>query len=143
MNKLHTRFEAMPKPRQSPIRRPLLEQQIVTAAYVGSAEHKTERWWGGFPKAYVGADGAAHRPGKQLTTICPKVNEQERDTATGWVRQALRQGQLRYYEGDKDFPKHIWYRDDEGQPWFGFCVNSVQGHYKGWPAEEYELAIFN
>ena len=54
-----------------------------------------------------------------------------------------RAGQLRFYEGDKDFPKHIWYRDERGQLWFGFCVNGVLGQYKGWPMEEEDrVAVF-
>jgi hypothetical protein len=63
--------------------------------------------------------------------------------ATGWVRIALRLGQGRYYEANQDFPKHIWYTDDCCQVWFGFCVNSVQGQYKGWPiGEDERVAIF-
>ncbi len=78
------------------------------------------------------------------TTICPLTSEADRERATGWVRAALMAGQARFYEGDKDFPKHIWYQDETGQLWFGFCVNSVQGQYKGWPIEEDErVAIFS
>lgn len=133
----------MARPRQIAARPPLTEDMLAGASYVGSAEHKASQWWGGLPKAYVQADGQAHRPGRQLTTICPKVTLAERNTATLWVRTALRLRQLRYYEGDKDFPKHIWYRDKDGKLWFGFCVNSVLGQHKGWPIEEQErLEIF-
>jgi len=63
--------------------------------------------------------------------------------ATSWIRQALGLGQFRYYEGDKDFPKKLWYRDENGQVWFGFCMNSVLGQYKGWPIYEDErIEIF-
>lgn len=56
--------------------------------------------------------------------------------ATAWVREALKQGQVRFFEGDKIYPKHIWYRDDEGQYWFGFVINPTAGTYKGWPISE-------
>lgn len=92
--------------------------------------------------AYVGPDGQASRPKRQITTICPLIAEAEREAATEWVRQALRLRQYRFSEGDKDFPKHIWYKDDSGQFWFGFCVNSIQGQYKGWPIEEEEKIAF-
>ena len=40
----------------------LSRKQISAACYVGSDEHKVERWWGGLPAAYVGASGKATRP---------------------------------------------------------------------------------
>ncbi len=120
------------------MRRPLSDVLIEKARYVGSCEHKARAWWGGLPKAYVGPDGQAHRPGRQMTTICPKYTAAERDIATDWVQKALQSGQFRYYEADKDFPKHIWYRDAQHQLWFGFCLNGVLGQYKGWPIEEAE-----
>lgn len=118
--------------------------QIDRASYVGSAEHKQYRWWGGLPAAYVGPGGRATRPKKQDTTICPLTSDADRLLATGWVRAALRQGQLRYYEADQDFPSRIWYRQDTGQHWAGYCVNGAQGQYKGWPIEEEErIALFD
>ena len=129
----------MPKrPSQVPTRAPLSAQQIQQAAYVGSDEHKQHRWWGGLPAGYIDESGAASRPGKQVTTICPLTDDKDRTRATGWVQAALRAGQIRFYEGDKDFPKHIWYRDATGQSWFGFCINGVLGQYKGWPIDEEE-----
>lgn len=131
------------RPAQIAPRVPLTPEQIQQAQYVGSPEHKTERWWNGLPEAYVGSDGIAQRPSKQLTTVCPLVTETERDTATSWVQQALRLGQLRYFEGDKDFPKRLWYRDCDGQIWTGYCLNGILGHYKGWPIGEREkIEIF-
>lgn len=124
------------RPAQLAPRAPLSPEQIQSARYIGSPEHKVERWWGGLPEVHVDIDGVARRPGKQLTTICPLVSDAERDMATGWVQQALITGQLRYYEGDKVFPKRLWYRDSYGQVWTGFCVNSVLGQYKGWPVDE-------
>ncbi|MFC3229881.1 hypothetical protein ACFOGJ_21705 [Marinibaculum pumilum] len=126
------------RPRQVPQREPLTTAQIEQAIYVGSPEHKKERWWGGLPEAYVGPDGDASRPGRQITSVCELTTEAERDEATNWVRTALRMGQFRYRDADKDFPAHIWYRDEAGQLWQGRCVNSVLGTYKGWPVDEAE-----
>lgn len=131
------------RPKQLQPRQPLTPAKIAAATYVGSAEHKRERWWGGLPGAYTGRDGLATRPKKQKTTICPITHAAGRETATGWVREALAKGQLRYYEADQDFPNHIWYGQDTGQVWFGRCVNSVRSQYKGWPVEEDErFAVF-
>ena len=133
------------RPRQIPIRPPLSEEQINSACYVGSAEHKSKRWWGGLPHGYVNQSGEAIRPKKQQTTICPLITEAERLAATIWVQNALRAGQVKYYESDKDFPARIWYRDAAtNKIWIGYCLNSVLGQYKGWPADESErLAIFD
>lgn len=81
----------------------------------------------------MGADGEARRPKREHTTICPKTTPDERETASRWVRSALAAGQTRYSEGDKAYPKHIWYRDDDGSFWFGFAVNQIAGTYKGCP----------
>ncbi len=77
--------------------------------------------------------GARPRPRKQLTTPCPLVTEADRERATTWVRAAIRQGGYRFVEGDGDFPKHIWHRDESGRMWRGLCVNRTTGEYKGWP----------
>lgn len=132
------------RPQQLPPRTPLASTQIPIAAYVGSAEHKAKRWWGGLPQAYVGPSGAATRPKKQKTTVCPLVNVADRALATQWVRAALSAGQYRYLEADQDFPSRIWYREGEtGQLWIGYCINSTQGQYKGWPVEEEDhIAVF-
>jgi hypothetical protein len=71
-----------------------------------------------------------------VTTICPLVTALDRDMASDWVRTALKKGQFRYVEGDKSFPKKIWYRDQTDRVWFGFCTNSIAGQYKGWPIDE-------
>lgn len=131
------------RPAQLAPRTPLSLDQIAAARYVGSPEHKAARWWGGLPEAHLSKDGTARRPGKLLTTICPLVSAAERNLATSWVQMALQVGQLRYYEGDKDFPKRLWFLDGDGQLWTGFCVNSVLGEYKGWPIDEEErLEVF-
>ena len=75
------------------------------ASYVGSSEHKDQWWWGGGkPAARQLPGGRVGRLGKQVTTICPLTTEEDRERATHWVRQAIANGQYRYYEGDKDFP---------------------------------------
>lgn len=128
----------MARPKQTDPRAQLTEAEIAAASYAGSAEHKATRWWGGLPKAHVGADGMATRPGKQLTTLCRLTSEADRRRATAWVRSALARGQFRHCDGDKLYPKHIWHKDDAGQHWFGFCINGIAGSYKGWPVEEAE-----
>lgn len=128
----------MARPNQIPVRTPLSETEVLAACYSGSGEHKTQRWWGGLPLARFDKDGKPTRPKKELTTICPKVTKQERDVATIWVQKALRNRQMRFFEGDKTYPKHIWYKDDQGQFWFGFAINQILGTYKGWPITEAE-----
>ena len=103
------------RPPQIPVRTPLTVEQTRAASYVGSAEHKAQRWWGGLPGAYADELGLASRPGKQTTTICPLVAEEERRAATEWVRAALAAGQCRYYEADKIFPKKVWYKDERAR----------------------------
>lgn len=133
------------RPRQIPIRPALTAEQIDSACYVGSPEHKAKRWWGGLPLGYVNKSGEATRPKKQQTTICPFTTETERLTATTWIRDSLSAGQIKYYEGDKDFPARVWYRDPAtNKVWIGYCLNTVLGQYKGWPADESErIAIFD
>jgi hypothetical protein len=127
----------MPRPDQVPVHVPLTDQQINAAKYEGSGEHKSERWWGGLPLAKTGRNGVARRPKKELTTICPLVTQQDQNNATTWVQFALRNGQFRFFEGDKKYPKHIWYEED-GRFWFGFAINQILGTYKGWPITEAE-----
>lgn len=128
----------MARPSQLPITAPLAWEQVQFASYVGSREHKAERWWGGLPGAKIGPDWVARRQGKELTTICRLVDPADQKLATTWVRRALRLGQYRYYEGDKIYPKHVWFRDGDRQYWFGFCINGIAGTYKGWPIDEEE-----
>lgn len=131
------------RPIQIPARETLSAASIASASYVGSPEHKDRRWWGGLPGAFVDASGKVTRPKRQNTTICHLVSNEDRVAATEWVRAALRHSQLRYYEADQVYPNHIWYKQDNGQVWFGRCVNTVLGQYKGWPIDEDERrAIF-
>ncbi len=128
----------MPRPTQIPKRPALAPKEIEAASYVGSEEHKVKRWWGGLPKAREHPYGNARRPKKEHTTICRRTTKKDEEEASRWVRQALAAGQLRFFEGDKTYPKHIWYKDENGQFWFGFAVNQIAGTYKGWPISEAE-----
>ena len=110
-----------------------------SAEYVGSPEHKFGHWWGGQGSAPA-PDGRLKRPKKQLTTACPLHTNEDQAQATGWIRKALSAGRFLFVEGDKRFPKHVWHEDADGGRWIGRCVNSVQGEYKGWPAEPEEIA---
>jgi hypothetical protein len=128
----------MGRPKQIPMRKPMTEDEIRAARYVGSSEHKVRRWWGGLPGAREGAGGDVRRPKKEHTSICRKTTAEDREEASRWVQSALAAGQFRFREGDQTYPKHIWYRDSGGQFWFGFAVNQVAGTYKGWPVSEAE-----
>lgn len=128
----------MARPNQLPARAPLTAEDVELASYVGSKEHKAKRWWGGLPGAKLSRNGVAKRPKKELTTICHLVRPEDQTVATCWIRRALQLGRFNYFEGDKTYPKHVWFCDDAGQYWFGFCINSIAGTYKGWPIDEEE-----
>ena len=66
------------------------------------------------------------------------TDESDRVRATQWLRVAIERGQYLFVQADQDFPKRIWYRDDRGQYWFGHCINTASGEYKGWPIEKRE-----
>ena len=42
-----------------------------------------------------------------------------------------------FVESDQDFPKKIWYRVAD-QYWYGLCINTAAGEYKGWPIDKDE-----
>jgi len=128
----------MARPKQTAPRSPLTAGEIDAASYAGSKEHKAARWRGGLPGAKIGRGGIARRPKRQLTSICPLLTAADQNRATGWVREALRRQQYRYYDGDKIYPKHIWSRDESGHFWFGFYLSGFPGSYKGWPIDEAE-----
>lgn len=107
------------------------------ASYEGSSEHKVTGWWGGLPHARQRRGGKVGRPRKQTTTVCPLTTEEHRSRATEWVRRAIAAGQCRFVAADKVYPKNVWY-GAEGRIWFGYCINSTAGEYKGWPISEEE-----
>ena len=110
-----------------------LQEIAGRASYVGSSEHKDTRWWDGLPKGRQLPGNRVGRRGIQQTTICPLVTEADREKATKWVRQAIAEGKCMFFEGDKKFPKKIWF-EAEQTIWAGLCVNSELGQYKGWPS---------
>ena len=70
------------------------------------------------------------------------MSTRDRAKATRWVREAIILGQYKFVEADQRFPKKIWYRAD-GKIWYGFCINTQSGQYKGWPIDEEERrAVF-
>ena len=86
--------------------------------------------------------GRLGRPGKQTTTVCPLVGEEDRDRAITWVQAAIQAGQCLFQQSDQRFPKKIWYEED-GQVWMGLRVTDQLGEYKGWPISRGERdAIF-
>lgn len=99
----------MKRPVQKRIRMPLSVAErrdlAVRARYVGSAEHKVHRWWGGMPMARQLPGGQIGRRGQQTTTVCPLTKEEDRTQATEWVRKAILAGQYQFVEADQDFPK--------------------------------------
>ena len=127
----------MKRPAQKPERAPLSPEQrqelAARAQYEGSDEHKEHRWWGGLPRGRQLRGGRIGRAGKQKTTICPLTEDRDRIRATGWVRTAIKEGNYQFVQTDQKYPKKIWYRDSHGQYWFGYCMNTFAGHYKGWP----------
>ena len=132
-------------PKQTSVRRRSDAELVTlaaTATYVGSPEHKERRWWGGIGMARQLPGGRLGRPGKQTTTVCPLVGEEDRDRAITWVQAAIRAGQCIFQQSDQRFPKKIWYEAD-GQVWMGLRVTDQLGEYKGWPISREERdAIF-
>lgn len=114
----------------------------LRAVYLGSPEHKDERSWLGIPEPRKNRRGDPddHR---QNATICPLVNDAERDRATEWVRHAIRHGQYDQTIWAGDFPRKIWYREANGSYWYGRLMQQgagedPQAEYKGWPIDEAE-----
>jgi hypothetical protein len=105
-------------------------------SYHGSLEHKDKRSWLGLPRP--------RRKPRDVATICPLTTDQDRDTATEWVREAIRNGQFdRNQELRNGFPRYIWHRTADGSYWYGFLMNEGAGpdaraQYKGWPISKEE-----
>ena len=133
----------MKRPAQRPLRMELTSAQrrdlSARAQYTGSAEHKDRHWWHGLPRARQRPGGRLGRAGKQKTTVCPLTTERDRVRATEWVKDAIKRGNYLFVQDDQHFPKKIWYRDNSGQYWCGYCINTASGEYKGWPIEKSEF----
>lgn len=100
-------------------------------SYEGSREHKDRRSWLGLPQP--------RRRLADIATICPMVTEEDRRTATEWVKEAIKNHQFDPRDIRNGFPRYIWYRASDGSYWYGFLMNEGGGKYKGWPisAEEW------
>lgn len=126
----------MIRPRYNSARGTLTRAQrcgvAARAAYHGSTQHKERCSWLGLPESR-GRLAAGVK-----TTICRLVTNKDRAQATAWVRQAITNGQYKFVDGDRDFPKHVRLRDSGGQVWYGRCLNRDCGAYKGWPIGEEE-----
>ena len=128
----------MKRPNQRPIR--VLTQKekdelADRAMYTGSPEHKKTDWWGGLPETRDLGDGRIGRSNKQQTTECPLTTLRDQVRATTWVREAIKSGQYKYFEGNNSgFPNRVWY-EAEGKTWEGYCINRTSGEYKGWPID--------
>jgi hypothetical protein len=91
------------------------------ATYVGSGEHKSFPSFAGKPALRADA-----------SKCDPALGDPEE--LTGWLREALMAGQVdATWEGG--FPKYVWVVRG-GICFEGRLVNSVQGHYKGYPLDE-------
>ena len=151
----------MKRPNQRPVL--TLSQQerdklAAKAKYTGSPEHKRTVWWGGLPEARVLGDRRIGRSNTQQTTECDLTSAKDKVRATTWVREAIKAGQCKYFEGNKTgfpnrvwpnrvwpnrvwpnrvWPNRVWYEAD-GRIWIGWCINRASGEYKGWPIDEDE-----
>lgn len=138
-----TQLESMKRPTRIHRTRPVSSADAAAlareASYAGSCEHKVGPWWGGRGGVRIGTDGKVTRPKRQRTAICPLTSLRDGSRATEWLQKAISRHQFVFVEGDKRFPKHVWYVDSEGQGWAGRCINSVSGEYKGWPISVDEM----
>ena len=105
------------------------------ARYIGSSEHKIERWWGGYPKAKQLPGGRVGRHGKQQTTVCHLTSKADQIRANRWLQQAIRQKHFAFFETDQRYPKKVWF-EASGKLWCGVCINTAAGEYKGWPSND-------
>jgi hypothetical protein len=125
------------KPKRPRARPPAVPEDLDAARcwYEGSREHKDRRSWLGLPRP--------RRTPRDVATICPMVTEQERDVATGWVRDAIRNGQFDRRDWRNGFPRYVWHRAADGSYWYAFLKNEGAGNvphaqYKGWPISKDE-----
>lgn len=88
-------------------------------SYVGSPEHKSSPSFAGPPKLRSDA------------SKCP-THLRDPKEITGWIAQAILQGQVSDDPGRDSFPRYVWaFQQDT---WFeARLVNASQGTYKGYP----------
>jgi hypothetical protein len=90
----------------------------VRATYVGSPEHKTYPSFAGPPA-----------PRADATKCDPSFTDAA--VLTGWLREAIRDGQVGGVWEEGTFPRYVWCRR-EGEAYQARVVNAEQGTYKGW-----------
>lgn len=102
------------------------EQLAERTRYVGSAEHKERPIDPSFTVAPGLRSDASQCP--------PQVSRDEAQAilAEGIERLCVSSA------FESGFPRYVWGRLD-GAPFIARLINREQGHYKGWPIEEFEL----
>lgn len=130
-------------PNRSKAPPPELASIASRAYYLGATPHKAKRSWLGVPEPRRTRKTAADKDDtRQNASICPLVEDAEREEATRWVQDAIRLGQCRGPWED-GFPRYIWYKSEDGRYWAGRIMQPRQGDppraaYKGWPISETE-----
>jgi hypothetical protein len=95
-----------------------LHELADRASYIGSSEHKNFPSFAGAPRLRADA-----------SKCDPKLADPEE--LTRWLREAITVGHVGTpWEGD--FPRYAWCKR-EAAVYEARLVNSVQGHYKGYP----------
>ena len=102
---------------------------IEQAVYIGSPEHKT-RPFGQFPMGRLRAGSASKCPDDLSDPV----------QITGWLRQAMRDGNMGG-EWEENYPHFVWVRRD-GERYEGRLVNRVLGQYKGYPLDDDEEPLW-
>lgn len=92
--------------------------------YVGSCEHKDT-------PSFLGQPGP-----RKDASVCPRRLADDLPTVSGWLRKAIRNGQVSAYR-EGDFPRYAWYRDGE-DVYEARLTNRGNGAYKGYPLNREE-----
>ena len=98
-----------------------LKQVAESCRYVGSPYHKDVPGFAGTPRV--------RRP---AASLCPRDLAQQRDLVERWLRDAVRAGRVRAWDGG--YPRCVWHREHDvvfearqGSP--------GSGEYHGYPLE--------
>lgn len=95
------------------------------ATYLGSAYHKDTLSFAGMPARRIKADAS----------ICPRTLAHERPRIEGWLREAIRRGNVGVWMGD--FPEQVWHREGE-VTYEAVLTRGSAGEYHGYPLEPNE-----
>ena len=91
------------------------------ATYGGSPKHKDiPSFAGPVPRPRVGA------------SICPRELTRDKDRVQGWLREAIRRGNVGSWAGA--FPSPVWYRDGD-ITYEAHLTQPTLGEYHGYPLE--------